>query len=132
MPSQQYQRVIKSYSDQTSDSVVTEKTDLNSTPLQLGTGAIYLYGYNLYNPNAVDVFLKIWNSSAAPTLGVTVPDFGPFQIPALGSVVLMGTDIIYRASDGMWFAVTTAADDLDTGAPASDIFANFQCYQITL
>ena len=93
---------------------ITRWTLSNRTPLLIGSsGPLTWYGYNLYNPNTYDVFLKAYNG--VPIVGssnviLTIP------IPAGSPVVLMGTDPIYHFDTSMYTAVTKFIDDTDDTA----------------
>jgi hypothetical protein len=86
---------------------------------QIGVTKPNFYGYNIYNPNGVPVFLKIWDFAIGigPVLGVTIPNTF-FMIPAQQTVVLLGTDVIMNFTNAMWIAITTGYLDTDAGAPA--------------
>lgn len=92
-------------------------TGLKNVPLQIGSGALNFYGYNLYNANTVDIFLKLYDSSSPPTVGSdTVIE--TIHVPAGSSAVLKGVDIQHHFESGLWVAFTTGVADTDSGAPA--------------
>ncbi len=93
-------------------------TVLKNVANHVGTAGLNYYGYNLYNPNTVDVFLKMYNTLAAPTVGAdTVTE--TIQVAAGCSVVLRGSDIMYRFTSGLWVAFTTGVSDVDNTAPTT-------------
>lgn len=78
-----------------------------------------LYGWIIYNPNATDVFVKFFDATA-PVLGASVPVM-ILQVPALGSTVTIGSDIIINFATKFNFACVTAQDNLSVTLPASAI-----------
>lgn len=116
-------RIVPSYVNSAVNLPLTFRNGfLKNIPVQVGTGELNFYGYNLYNPNTVSVYLKTYDKATAPTVGAdNVVEM--FQVPAGGSVVLRGTDIMQHFSLGMWIAFTTGSSDVDNTAPASNCFA---------
>lgn len=92
---------------------------------QVGGTNQTLYGWNLYNPNGVDVFLKFFNKATPPVLGTDLPAL-TVPVPSLDSVVLFGSDQMQYFNLGMWVAVTTGYDDLNTSAPVIGLLAQIQ------
>lgn len=100
-----------------------QKIALSNAPVLIGSvGQNDLYGYNIYNPNAVDVFVKFYNKATAPVVGTDIP-FWILQVSTLGSVVLIGSDIICRFPLGMHVAAVTGYLDTDTTAPTTPLYA---------
>lgn len=80
-----------------------------------------LFGWMFYNPNSSDAFVKVYDENNAPTVGTTTPCLGPIQVPALGSVVLAGADMVYSFNNRMYFAAVTSYLDTGTVAPATGL-----------
>lgn len=99
---------------------------LKNVPAQVGTPErINIFNYSIYNPNAVDCFLKMYDSVAAPTVGVTTPICGtPIWIAANSQAVLYGTDVYAYCILGLWVAVTTSYLDTDNTAPATGLMVS--------
>lgn len=76
-----------------------------------------LYGYNIINPNATPVFVKIYDNAGGPTVGVTTP-IATYQVPAQGSVVMYGSDVLSYIINNGWVAVTTGYLDSNNTAAA--------------
>jgi hypothetical protein len=81
---------------------------------------ISFFGYNIYNPNSEDCFLKMYDNEG-PTVGVTSVTL-MIHVPGLSSVVLIGTDVIYRFESALVIAATTAYNDGSNVAPAIDLY----------
>lgn len=81
------------------------------------------YGYSIYNPNSYDVFFKIFDHDDVPIVGTTLPTL-TFQVPATGSIVLLGTDILYGLSyEFFYMTVTTGYLGNNAVAPAINVLA---------
>lgn len=104
------------------------EANLSNTPLPVEPSelttfeALNLYGWILLNPNAVSVFVKLYDSKTPPTVGMDEPVM-TLQIAANGQVVFFGSDPI-NFTDNMYQAVTTEYDDAGTTAPALDCITN--------
>lgn len=102
---------------------------VDETPVQVGSsGTLSLYGWNIVNPNGVDCFCKFYNVSSAPTVGTTTPVF-TLQIPANGSVVLYGSDVVLYLTSGLYIAIVTGSADSSTGAPTTDLLVHLNYKQ---
>jgi hypothetical protein len=90
-------------------------TPVQIAPVELTSGTgLNLYGWVFLNPNASAVFVKVYDSVAAPTPGVTIPVL-TLQIPGNGQVVFFGSDPIPFTND-MYVSVTTGYADTDATA----------------
>lgn len=74
-----------------------------------------IFGYNFINPNSIDGFVKIYDGM--PTVGVDTP-LSTIQVPANGSVVLKGADVLYGTTNDCWIAAVTGSADSNNTAPA--------------
>lgn len=72
-----------------------------------------LWSIAVSNTNAAARFLKLFNMTAAPTVGTSVPVF-TVAIPSGGTVLVNGGSNGIRFSTGISLAITGAAGDLDT------------------
>jgi hypothetical protein len=82
-----------------------------------------LFGYNIYNPNTSNVYIKFWDQ-INPTIGVDFPIFTN-HVPPDSSIVLLGTDLFYYFSTRMYFAVTAGYAPLDNTAVVSPVLCQF-------
>lgn len=74
-----------------------------------------LWSIVVSNTNAAARFLKLFNLTAAPTVGTSVPVF-TVPIPPGGTVLVNGGSNGIRFGTGISLAITGAAGDLDTTA----------------
>jgi len=120
--SQFIDRVAKAYvHDNTNPPLIFRSTTVDEVPEQIGADiGLNIYGYNIYNPNIVDVFVRLYSNSVSPTVGTTAI-METIQVPAGGSVVLKGTDILFTLASKGWVAATTGYLDTDIAAPALDL-----------
>ena len=87
---------------------------LNATPVQIGSGEGKLVKLKAYNVRNTDIHIQIFNSTAAPTPGTTVPDLsilipnGDLVVKGIGGIEAFPTGIDF--SLGIWIAATDAID----------------------
>jgi len=100
-------------------------TDLDETPAQaVKASAGNVYGWNFYNPNGYDVFVKFYNTaSGSVTVGSTAV-VETVHVPGLDSVVIKTETPIKSFSTAISIAATKLVADADTTALDSDIFAH--------
>jgi len=96
-----------------------------AVPLQIGTGPVTLYGYNLVNRQGSAVFVKLFNSVASPVVGTAIP-VETIQIASNGSVVFFGYAPFIYFNLGMWAIVVTGSLDNSTTAPGNPTIAQFK------
>ena len=100
-------------------------TDLDETPAQVvKASAGNVYGWNFYNPNAYDVFVKLYNTAAASVTVGTTAIVETIQVPSLGSVVIKESTPIKSFSTAIAIAATKLVADNDTTALDADVFAH--------
>lgn len=95
---------------------------LSSTKTAIDASAGNLYGYHIYNPNSVVIYIQCWNlASASVTVGTTAPSF-VIVVPAFG-----WADSSYPVPITFGTALTVAATTTasGSGAPTSGLTANF-------
>ncbi len=97
------------------------------TKLNLDSGGnnllpLNFYGYNIINPGAADVFVKLYDALGAPAVGTDTPKW-VIQVPKNGSVVLIGAEVVLNFRYGLWLAAVTGYQDSDNTAPATDLLA---------
>lgn len=119
----QFQRTVPAFVNDNLNYPKTFKDNLIANNIE--DGPITLYGWNLYNPNSVDVFFKFFNSGIEPILGTAIPVL-TIQIPATGSVVFFGSDQYMYFSLKMWVHVTTGYLDDSTEEPPLGVIAQIQ------
>jgi hypothetical protein len=124
--SQFIDRVAKAYvHDTTNKPILFRSTTVDEVPEQIpvvlfDVNGMNIYGYNIYNPNGVDVFVRIYDKATTPTVGTdTITE--TIQVPAGGSVVLKGTDVLFTITTKGWVAATTGYLDNNTTAPGLDL-----------
>lgn len=99
-------------------------TDLDETPAQaIKAGAGNVYGWNFYNPNSYDVFVKFYNTAQGSVTVGTTAVVETVQVPSLGSVVIKESTPIKSFSTAITIAATKLVADSDTTALDSDVFA---------
>lgn len=99
-----------------------------------GTGAYYLTGLNVYNPNATTVFLKFYDaaSTGAVTIGTTLANY-IVPIPALSSIILENTATAKKQfTSGVVLAALTGYLDTDTTAPATALYLSVAQFKYLL
>jgi hypothetical protein len=96
-----------------------------AVPFKVGSDAQTLYGYNIINTNASTVYLKLYNSVLAPTVGTAIPVL-TIPVPANGNVVFFGADQYVYFRLGFWIACVTGVLDTDTTAPGAGIIVQIQ------
>jgi hypothetical protein len=95
----------------------------NTTPLPLdgvGTNALLLTGYSLYNSASSARFVRLFDMNVQPTIGTSVPNI-VIAIPATSAI---NVDLVRgkRFLNSCWVSVTAANSDTDNTAPtASDV-----------
>lgn len=99
--------------------------DLDETELEIKASAGQLFGWYIYNDGAAEVYVKLYNETAANvTVGTTTPVL-TFAIPA-GSAANILSPIGIVFSAGICAAATTEVADAGTTAPAANqVVANF-------
>jgi len=103
---------------------VFRATDLDETPAQAVKAASGdVYGWNFYNPNAYDVFVKFYDTAQGSTTVGTTAVVETVQVPSLGSVVIKQDAPIHAFATAITIAATQLVADSDTTAIASDVFA---------
>jgi hypothetical protein len=125
-----YTRIINAFSGSANDAptVYQISNGQNITPTLIVLGSLNLYGYNIYNLNAYSIYLKFYDSVASPTVGSDIPTLN-VQVPALGSVVLFGSDALANFSTGLWIAATKNYIYTDTTNIVSLCFPIIQFYK---
>ncbi len=107
-------------SDQ-NDVTVYRNTSLSGTKDEITASSARLFGWNLINPNASAVYVKLYNSAAAGvTVGVTTPTL-TLMVPASGSVFLHVPFAVQVFGSGMTIVCVTGVADSNTTAPSSAI-----------
>lgn len=88
----------------------------NATSVKASAGTVY--GIQASNTGAAVAFLKLYNSTAAPTVGTSVA-VKTLIIPAGGGIIVPVTDIGIAFGTGIALAITGAAATADTTAVAA-------------
>lgn len=100
-------------------------TNLDETVSQaVKASAGNLYGWNFYNPNSYDVFVKFYNTAQGSTTVGTTAVVETIQVPSLGSVVIKEDTPIKSFSTAITVAATKLVADADTTAITADVFAH--------
>jgi hypothetical protein len=104
---------------------ISTDIDLDETETEIKGGAGHLFGWYIYNDGAAEVYVKLYNATAANVVvGTTVPVM-TLGIPA-GSGSNVFTDQGIAFSTAICAAATTVATTADTTAPAANqVIANF-------
>jgi hypothetical protein len=104
---------------------ISTDIDLDETETEIKGGAGHIFGWYIYNDGDEEVYVKLYNATAANVIvGTTVPVV-TLPIPA-GSGANTFTDIGIAFGTAICAAATTAAATADTGAPAANqVIANF-------
>jgi hypothetical protein len=84
-----------------------------TNPVLIKNTAGTLWSIAASNTNAATRFLKVFNLTAAPTVGTSVPVF-TVAIPSNGTVLVNGGANGLRFATGISLSITGAAGDLDT------------------
>lgn len=109
-------RVVTAYvDDETNAPVIFRSAVVNKFPAIVNINPCNFYAYNLINPNTVDIWVKFFDNSGVPVVG-TDPVAMTIQVPANGSVVLVGDDIQYHVNGILWVAATLNYQDSDNTA----------------
>lgn len=85
--------------------------------------ACNFYSLNGFNQAAYDIYFKVYNKNAAPTVGTDVP-FTTFRVPT-GQNITFEPAIGKRMSSGLAFAITKLGPYTDTTAVAASDFIGF-------
>lgn len=115
-------RVVPSYhSGSDNTPLITRVQFLNNVPVLVNItgGPVNFFGFNIYNPNGYDVFVKCYDS-VAPTVGTTEPVL-TFHVPTMGSIFEVGTNLIYRFATTMSIAVVQEYQYAGTSAVGSGV-----------
>ena len=98
-------------------SATVDETAAQEVKASAGT----LHGFNIYNPNAYDVYVKLYDTAAASVVVGTTAIVQTIQVPAEGSVYLVNAEPIQAFSTAIAVACTKLAVDSDTTAITSDV-----------
>jgi hypothetical protein len=100
---------------------------LNQTPKAVKTLNGNVHGYNFINPNAVDVYVKLYDLALGDvTVGTSTPK-KTLMVPKTGSVLLEPKqDTYYHFDTAITIAATTGLADSDTGALSAYIHAEVE------
>lgn len=99
------------------------------TPVKVNTTAtgVEVYGWRLINLNTGLVYLKLYDTVAAPTVGTTVPvAIIPIFASGVSEMELMSQNLnryVPREffQNNFWIACTTGIADTDTTAPSTGL-----------
>lgn len=100
---------------------------VNITPIKVGTGSAMLLAWRLINQNVGQVYLKLYDSIAAPVIGTAVPVAiipifaGGVSETGLKSSLNAGFVPHEFFQNFMWIAATTGILDTDSTAPSVNI-----------
>lgn len=97
-------------------SATVDETAAQAVKAAAGT----LYGFNIYNPNAYDVFVKLYNTAAASVVVGTTATVQTIQVPAVGSVYVKQDQPIQAFATAIAVAATKLYADSDTTALDTD------------
>lgn len=91
----------------------------NATNVKASAGQVY--GLQVFNTNANEAYLKLYNSASAPTCGSGTP-VKTLTIPgnAAGAGFIALSDLGWAFSTGIGYCITTGPADADTGAVAAN------------
>lgn len=92
-------------------------SSVQNVPVTAKSGEGNLLGWIVYNPNATDVYLKVFDatSSGVVSVGTTAPTISPLLIPATSQVVLENQGHSqFRFASGLHYFVTTGVADSST------------------
>ncbi len=111
-------RIAKAFvNDNTNIPLIFRDNAIVDTPVQISLlTTINIYGYNIYNPNTVDCFVRLYTDPA----GVATI-FTTIHVPAQASVVLKGTDILFNVNTICWVAATSTYPDSSSVPPAAGL-----------
>lgn len=104
---------------------VYKNLSISTTPVNVKLSATEIRGYYFYNHATAgnERYVKFFNRSTAPTIGVTVPDL---TIPIGGRSSASYTfprQVMF--SEGLWICATKASGDLDLTLPGNgDVLGN--------
>lgn len=102
---------------------VYRNVDLDETGIGIKGTKGKVYGYHIHNSSAQKVWVKLYNTAGAPTVGTTTP-YLTLGIPT-GDTVAVEFSKGIPFSSGIGIGATTGAADNSTGAPGTgDIQAN--------
>ena len=102
---------------------VYRNINLGAAGLGIKTSPGQIYGWFLFNTSSAIRYVKLYNKSSAPIVGIDKP-FMTIPLPAGGGANVNFTSGIYF-SKGIGVGATTGVADSSTGAPADgDIIVN--------
>lgn len=114
---------IETVASDTVASSVFRNTAIDETPaVAVKATAGELHGWNIYNPNAYDVFVKLYNTAAASVVVGTTAVVKTLHIPAGASVYQEPNCIQQSFSTAIAVACTQLIADSDTTAIATDVY----------
>ena len=96
---------------------VYRNADLDETGVAVKASAGQVYGWNVVNLSGAPVYVKLYNQTAAPTVGTDLV-FYTVQVPTSGNSV-HSSDIGLTFSNGIGIGATTDAADSGTGSPGT-------------
>lgn len=79
-----------------------------------------VYGWNIYNPNGYDIFVKLYNALTGDVTVGTTAIVETIHVPALGSVMVKSDQPIISFSTAIGVAATKLYADSDTTALDTD------------
>jgi len=100
----------------------TAVDETGGVAVKAATGDVY--GWNFYNPNTYDVFVKFYNTAQGSVVVGTTAVVETLQVPSLGSVVIKQDAPIKSFSIAITIAATKLVADNDDTAIISDVFAH--------
>src|SRR5262245_19210802 len=104
--------------------IVYRNLDVDETGVLVRAKAVTLKGYYVLNAAARIRYLKLYNNTAAPTVGSTTPTL-TIPIPAASGANMYNHRGLVDFPKGLGVGATTAIADADTGAPsANDVSVN--------
>lgn len=104
--------------------VIRDATVDHSAAKVVKASAGNLFGWNLYNPNTYDVYVKFYNTAAASVVIGTTPVVKMIQVPSAGSVVETSSSLPLQAfTTAISMAATRLPATSDATAIASAVIA---------
>lgn len=102
------------------------KTNLTNTAFQVKASDGNVLGWNIINPNASAVYVKLYDAlPGAVTVGTTVPKH-TIMVPASGTVYVAPNCIQEQFADAITMAVTTGVSDTDNTNPGSAVHVHIK------
>jgi hypothetical protein len=111
-----------------SDFSTHRNSSVQNVPVTAKASEGNLLGWTIYNPNSVDVYVKVFDatSSGVVSVGTTAPTISPLLIPATSQVVLENQGHSqFRFASGLHYFVVTGIADSSTANPTSPISLTF-------